>query len=210
MCFADVFQLIPGEHCCDSRTYFIAICIRHRAQQVLRNHGRQKYCTSLNRERCVDFPTVQHLSTAPFNAFSPVVTISGILAGGNYLGRPETLLLGNYWNIISITFGFLNFIMQFMLRNIFTLVVRWVSCHSLNTFPSYLWGAIEQWCWWQWGSHRMGKGKGIARGDKKDNIFWDLFVEGWRTSERRNNFRETKVDLGVPPSVMQSCLVCVC
>lgn len=84
MSFADIFQLSPAEHCCDSRKYFIALCIRQRAQQVLRNPGGQKYCTSLNRQNCVDFPTVQHLSTATFNTLSPVFTISGILAGGNY------------------------------------------------------------------------------------------------------------------------------
>lgn len=68
----------------------------------------------------------------------------------------------------------------------------------------------SQWCWWHWGNHRMGKGERIDRGDKKDNILWDLFVEGWSTSVRRNNFRETKVDPRIPPSVMQSCLACVC
>lgn len=41
----------------------------------------------------------------------------------------------------------------------------------------------------------MGKDEGIGRGDKKDNIFWDLFVEGWRTSERRNKGRSRDATL---------------
>lgn len=84
MCFADIFQLSPAEHCCDSRTYLTAICVRPRAQQVLRNPGGWKYCTSLNRQKCVDFSTVQCLSAAHFNTFSPVVTLPGILAERNY------------------------------------------------------------------------------------------------------------------------------
>lgn len=48
------------------------------------------------------------------------------------------------------------------------------------------------------GQPEDGKGEGIARGDRKDNIFQDLFMEGWSTSERRNDFRETKVDVGMP------------
>lgn len=70
--------------------------------------------------------------------------------------------------------------------------------------------SIEQCCWWQWGSQRRGKGEGIARGDKKDNIFQDLFMEGWSTSERGNDFRETKVDLGMPPVLSRAAwFVCV-
>lgn len=70
--------------------------------------------------------------------------------------------------------------------------------------------SIEQCCWWQWGSQRRGKGEGIARGDKKDNIFQDLFMEGWSTSERGNDFRETKVDLEMPPVLSRAAwFVCV-
>lgn len=101
--------------------------------------------------------------------------------------------------------------MWFMLRNILdTLVVCSVSCQSLNKHLPLLpvrshWTVVLV-----VGQHSMGKDKGIARGDKKDNISWDLFVEGWSTSERRNNSREAKADLGMAPSVRQSCLVCVC
>lgn len=58
----------------------------------------------LSKQKCVDFSTVQHLSTAPFNTFSPVVTISGILAGGKLLGNIRNIvarkLLKYYFNTI--------------------------------------------------------------------------------------------------------------
>lgn len=55
----------------------------------------------------------------------------------------------------------------------------------------------------------MGKGQGIARGDKKEKICLDLFVEGWSTYGRRNNFQKAKVDLRMPSPVMRSWLIFV-
>jgi len=51
------------------------------------------------------------------------------------------------------------------------------------------------------------KGEGTAGGDKKEKICLDLFVEGWSTYERRNNFRKAKVDLRMSSPVMRSWLV---
>lgn len=188
--FADIFQLSPAEHCCDSKTYFIPICIRQRAQQVVRNPGGWEYCTSLNRQKCIDFLTMQHLSTAPFNTFSPVVTISGILAGKITREIVSRKLLKYYFNntwlseLYSVVyaqeyFGYFGGLLSVM--------------PVIEHLPLLPMRSHEQRCWWQWGSHRMGRSKGIAIGDRKDNIFQNLFVEGWSTSERRNNFRETKI-----------------
>jgi len=52
MCSAYEFQY-PAEDCCYSRIYFIDICIRHRARQVIKNLGGWKYDTSLNTDRKV-------------------------------------------------------------------------------------------------------------------------------------------------------------
>lgn len=78
----------------------------------------------------------------------------------------------NFQNIISIVFGILNFLEEFILKNILD-TSHLVDMTGVEILPFsagfYPWGVVWQWCWW----HRMRKGEGIARGDRKGKICLD-------------------------------------
>lgn len=73
---------------------FMGICIRHTAQQVVKNLGGWKYGTSL--QGSVNFSNVQCLRTAQLNTFSPVVEF--------LLGKITRKLLKGYCETIEMLF----------------------------------------------------------------------------------------------------------